>query len=410
MLHPADAKGVEVAEVYKGERLAGSLRRTGPGGTAFTYDPAYLAAGAPPVASTLPARAEPYVTGSGAVPAFFAGLLPEGARLRAVIAAVKTSPDDELSLLLAVASDAVGDVSIVAGGSPATDIARGDAPADPNTVSFRELFERSVDPAGDHLDRAVPGIQEKLSSAVVSFPVAHQTGQSILKLNSPGLPLIVENEAFCLALARHSGFPVPDFEVVHDRDGQSGLLVRRFDRQVAGGRLRRLAQEDACQFLGRWPADKYRVAVDDIATRVAGLASSPQLAVLNLIEQVAFSWMIGNGDLHAKNFSLQWLPEERLVTPTPVYDIVSTLPYPLDQKMALRVEGRDANLQGRFLSRFALRFAIPDTIVRRRLAELIDRVEPRVSDFGAVGFPGEVAEKVTAEMGRRITALKRFQD
>jgi serine/threonine-protein kinase HipA len=409
MLHPADAKSVEAADVYKGERLAGSLRRTGQGGTAFTYNPAYLAAGAPPVASTLPLRPEPYVTGSGAAPAFFAGLLPEGARLRAVIAAVKTSPDDELSLLLAVASDAVGDVGLVAEGSPAPAVAHSDLPADPNAVSFREMFERSVDPAGDHLDRAVPGVQEKLSSAVVWFPVAHQEGPSILKLNSPGLPLIVANEAFCLALARHAGFQVPDFEVVHDRDGQSGLLVRRFDRAVDGGRLRPIAQEDACQFLGRWPADKYRVTVNDVAARVAALASSPQLAVLNLIEQVAFSWMVGNGDLHAKNFSLQWLPNERLVVPTPVYDIVSTLPYPLDQKMALQVDGRDANLQGRLLTRFALRFDIPDTMVRRRLGELIDRVEPRVSDFGAVGFPDEVAERVIAAMERRITALKRFQ-
>ncbi len=410
MLHPADAKGVEVADVYKGDRLAGELRRTGQGGTAFTYDPAYLADGGPPVASTLPLRTEPYPTGSGAVPAFFAGLLPEGARLLAVIAAVKTSPDDELSLLLAVASDTVGDVGIVAGGSPAPALAGGDPPTDPGTVSFREMFARSVDPAGDHLDRAVPGVQEKLSSAVVSFPVAHQAGPSILKLNSPGLPLIVENEAFCLALARHAGFKVPDFKVIHDREGQSGLLVRRFDRAAGDGRLRRIAQEDACQFLGRWPADKYRVTVDDIAARVAALASSPQLAVLNLVEQVAFSWLIGNGDLHAKNFSLQWLPEEHLVVPTPVYDIVSTLPYPLDQKMALRVDSRDANLQGRFLSRFALRFGIPDNIVRRRLGDLIDRVEPRVAGFGAVGFPEEVRLRVTAEMGRRITALKRFQD
>jgi serine/threonine-protein kinase HipA len=407
---PADLKHIEAADVYKGEALAGTLTRLGDGGTAFAYSEQYLVGGGPPAASTLPLRPEPYVTGSGAVPAFFAGLLPEGVRLRAVIAAVKTSADDELSLLLAVAGDAVGDVIVVPAGEPPRPAGGAVNLTDPASALFRELFERSVDPSGAYLDRAVPGVQEKLSNAVVSFPLRRRATPSILKLNTPAYPRVVENEAFFLSLARACGFRVPSFEVIRDRDGHSGLLVERFDRTAREGTLARIAQEDACQFLGKWPADKYRVSVNDIAGRMVELASSPQAAVLDLIDQVAFAWVIGNGDLHAKNFSLQWRRDVRVVAPSPLYDIVSTLPYPVDQHLALRIDGRDDNLQGRFFQDFARRFGVPDALVRRRLGRIIARVSRGLPDIATIGFPADVTEKMTAEIERRLGFLARFAE
>lgn len=109
---------VAVADVYKAGRLAGRLERTGDAGTAFRYDPAYLEVGHPPVAVTLPLTGDPVAAPSGGVPPFFAGLLPEGHRLTVLKDAVKTSLDDELSLLLAVGADAPGDVQIVPSGEP----------------------------------------------------------------------------------------------------------------------------------------------------------------------------------------------------------------------------------------------------------------------------------------------------
>src|SRR4029077_10576223 len=85
-------------------------------GIEFAYQDDYLRSGRPPVATTLPLTDQPVVTSSGAVPPYFAGLLPEGRRLGALRRAVKTSADDELSLLLAVGADAIGDVQVVAAG------------------------------------------------------------------------------------------------------------------------------------------------------------------------------------------------------------------------------------------------------------------------------------------------------
>jgi serine/threonine-protein kinase HipA len=101
-------KFVRSADVYKAGRLAGHLERTERGSVAFSYATDYLVSSGPPVRTTLPLAAEPVETGSGALPAFFSGLLPEGHRLTVLKNAVKTSLGDELSLPLAVGADVPG--------------------------------------------------------------------------------------------------------------------------------------------------------------------------------------------------------------------------------------------------------------------------------------------------------------
>ena len=86
---------VEEAVVRKAGVRAGTLRRDRHG-IVFEYDADY---GGPPVATTLPLSASPLRTPAGAVPPFFAGLLPEGRRLVALRRAIKTSLDDDLSML-----------------------------------------------------------------------------------------------------------------------------------------------------------------------------------------------------------------------------------------------------------------------------------------------------------------------
>lgn len=68
------------ADVYKAGELAAHLSRLETGSVVFSYSSDWIADGGDPVASTLPVTAEDIVTTGGAVPAFFAGLLPEGRR------------------------------------------------------------------------------------------------------------------------------------------------------------------------------------------------------------------------------------------------------------------------------------------------------------------------------------------
>lgn len=214
---------VVVADVYKAGYLAARLRRTN-AGVQFAYLPEYVGSGRPPVATTLGFDVDGLVTPAGAVPPFFAGLLPEGRRLSNLRRAVKTSADDELSLLLAVGRDPVGDVQIAPEGlvpSPAEPLVAVERSFE--EVSFSDLLAEAgmVDPV------AIPGVRAKVSARMISVPVGRATDRWILKIDAPEYPHVVENEAYFLDLAKQLKMPVADAQLVRDRDGRPGLLVRR---------------------------------------------------------------------------------------------------------------------------------------------------------------------------------------
>jgi serine/threonine-protein kinase HipA len=388
----ADLVAVEEGDVYKSGRLAGRLRRDGDD-VVFRYVDDYLAdPGAPAVAMTLPKDAEPVRATAGAVPPFFAGLLPEGARLQAVTAGAHTSADDHLTLLLVVGSDAIGDVQVLPAGAPPADPPPLLDPSQAGTNDFAEVFARATSTDPDQLDRvALPGVQVKVSAAMISAPVGTTAGPAILKLNPDGYPHLVENEHFFLGLAGACGLAVPNHQLLPDRAGRLGLLVERFDRVVVpGGPLRRLAQEDGCQVLGRYPAAKYRLTFQEVAAGLAGAVEvaggSRPLALRRLLETAAFSYVIGNGDLHGKNLSIRQAPSG-LWEATPAYDLVSTQPYlGWQDPMSLPVYGRANRLTRRWWLDAAKRLGLAERAMTRSLDRIVAGCRSGLEELAGIGY------------------------
>jgi serine/threonine-protein kinase HipA len=389
---------VRAADVRKqGHRVATLVRA--PDAVEFAYLPEHVAAGGPAVATSLPVSATPVRTTAGAVPAFFAGLLPEGRRLTSLRRAVKTSADDELSLLLAVGRDTVGDVQVVPAGEPA------DAPEPLVTVrrEWREVrFADLLADAGIVDPVALAGVQDKVSARVLSLPVARAHERYLLKLEPPEFPHLVANEAFFLALAREARLPCVTAEVVHDADGRAGLLVKRFDRVAGPARsVAALACEDGCQVLGRWPADKYALTTEEVVRGLARRCSAEVAAVRALFGQVCFAWLTGNGDLHAKNMSILEDPGGEWQI-APAYDLPATVPYG-DGTLALSVQGRTRGLSRKHLLAFAADVGLP----RAAAVAVLDDVLARTSDLearlraGALPFPQKTLADWSAEIRNR---------
>ena len=219
-----------IADIYKAGVLAARLERHD-GGTRFSYLPAYLASGGPAVASSLPLTADPVLSAAGAAPPYFTGLLPEGRRLNALRRSIKTSVDDELSLLIAAGANPVGDVQIVGHGEK-LDPDEHAVELDPGTpVDFEALLGDSglIDPV------ALAGVQDKLSAGMISMPVASAGRRYILKLNAPEFPHVVENEYVMFRYAARLRIPLSRVQLIRDVAGRPGLLVERFDRCLSPG-------------------------------------------------------------------------------------------------------------------------------------------------------------------------------
>jgi serine/threonine-protein kinase HipA len=321
-----------------------------------------------------------------------------------VTSSTKTSADDQLTLLLAIGADTVGNVGVIpAGSAPAEQSAmfRPDRDTD-----FRAVFDRLIgsvqaDPVG------LAGVQPKVRAAMRSTPTTTTSGPAILKLNPPtGFARLVENEHFFMQIAAACGLRVPKTWLLYDSDQRAALLVERFDRHDNV----RIAQEDACQVTGLYPASKYRIKTE---TAISALADACQrgggsraAAVLELLKTVVFSWLIGNGDLHGKNMSIYG--PKGLWQPSPAYDLLTTQPYSgWRDPMALNLYGRANRLDRAHFLDAAARLGLRDRAAARMIDDVAEAAHGWIDRSAEIGFTPRQTDLLADMLSARITSLQR---
>jgi len=371
----SDPKTLDELKVYRGELFAGLLKRTKKGCT-LELDEAFINnAKYDHFTYNIKKTSLPLHSFGVNLPPFFAGLLPEGLRLKALVKELKTSEDDLFSLLAVIGERSVGDIYVTT---------NSEAPINQSLpklqdLDFYELFNQHLKNGfTSRQNDGLAGVQEKLSASMISFPIriAKKNKTYILKLNPKDKPYLVHNEHQCLLLAKKCGLNVNKSQIVYDKNNNSGLLVERFDRAINKdfASTLKVHQEDACQFLQRYPADKYRISFEDICTGIKNIATAPTIEILKSLQIYIFSYLIGNGDLHAKNISLQTHPENGRIQLTPIYDVICTYIYS-DQKMALKLGGRDINFKRKYFIKFAEQFGINEKSIGQTIDKLISKVE-----------------------------------
>jgi serine/threonine-protein kinase HipA len=95
--------------------------------------------------------------------------------------------------------------------------------------------------------------------------------------------------------------------------------------------------EDFAQVFGQYPNDKDRPrSYASIASVL--WAEAGEDAVAEFVRRLVFSVVIGNADMHLKNWSLLY-PDQRRPVLSPGYDFVATLPYLSNDTLALSFGG-----------------------------------------------------------------------
>ena len=272
------------------------------------------------------------------VPPFFSNLLPEG-HLRTYLAEqAGVKPEREFFLLAALGADLAGAASVTLMTTDGEDI----APHHDNDPQ---------PPADDQVLRfSLAGVQLKFSAVMeaaggLTIPVHGIGGTWIVKMPSTQFRAVPENEYTMLELARAVGIKVPDIRLVPVRDIHGlpedvarmegkALVVRRFDRADGGARIH---MEDFAQIFGLFPDDKYgRRSYANIASVL--WAETDEAHTYEFVRRLVFSVLIGNGDMHLKNWSVLYPDGHRPVL-SPAYDFVATLPYIAGDKLALGFGG-----------------------------------------------------------------------
>ncbi|WP_254872900.1 type II toxin-antitoxin system HipA family toxin [Schaalia sp. Marseille-Q2122] len=392
------------ADVYKAGHLAAHITLTSTGETILGYISGY---DGPPLATTLPVTDTDILTPNGALPAFFTGLLPEGARLERLKQCSKQSLSNELRLLLEVGADVLGDVQVVPHGA---------LPQDVEALVHESLTEMVFADLLTQVDRrALPGVQEKASAAMISIPTrvrkenTTRTPQcpreGIIKLDPPRYLALTANEFQHLQAARKLGIPVAQAELVQDSRGESALFVERFDRVCVEGQIVRIACEDAAQVMGVTPAMKYEVASEDVVEALSELCAGQAAARRNLYLQFLYAWLTGNGDVHAKNLSILRGPTGWEIAP--MYDLPCTLVYG-DDEMALSLQGRKKKLTLDHWRGFADALGLPEKSLPRIFTRALRATS--LVDWERLPFTGSVLHGVQRELASRRWQCERFLD
>jgi serine/threonine-protein kinase HipA len=103
--------------------------------------------------------------------------------------------------------------------------------------------------------------------------------------------------------------------------------------------------EDMCQLTEHLTERKYKSSYEQIAKAIRKYSAAPGLDLTKFWTIVMFSWVVGNSDMHLKNFSL-YAPNETDYILTPAYDLLNTLlVIPEDaEELALTLNGKKSRL------------------------------------------------------------------
>ena len=267
---------------------------------------------------------------------YLSNLLPEG-RLRGYLAArAGVKEVREFFLLWVLGNDLPGAVTVQSAEGE-------DCPFDVD-----EQDETSQSEPKEALRFSLAGVQLKFSaieaaSGGLTIPAQGVGGSWIVKLPSLEFEGVAENEFSMMTLAGLIGMDIPVLRLIEpDTIGNlpdgigpihgKALAIQRFDRRYDGTLVH---IEDFAQIFDVYPENKYRKAsMRNIANVINIEGGNKDIA--EFIRRLTFNTLIGNADMHLKNWSLIY-PDERRAALAPAYDFVSTITYIVDDKAALNV-------------------------------------------------------------------------
>ena len=364
--------------VYLRETIVGALHLDTQRRFVFQYDKNWLESNqAIPLSLQLPLQAEAF--NDDRTRPFFANLLPESGLRRVIAQKLGLSEQNDFALLEAIGGECAGAVSLL------PEDVQPDAHSDYKLLTsgelnrlIEELPNRPMLAGEAGIRLSLAGAQNKLpvyfGDQHISLPIGGASSSHILKPPITGFAHTVENETFCMRMAKQMDLTVPIVQIL--QQAQPLYLINRYDREPdASGGLRRQHQEDFCQALGVPPDAKYEVeggpGLKDCFNLVREHSIQPAADIRLLLDWVIFNYFVGNADAHAKNISLLLTDEGPRLAP--FYDLMSTAVYPqLATRMAMKIgsENRPEWIIERRWRAFSEEIGVNFRLVQKRLNDV----------------------------------------
>lgn len=203
----------------------------------------------------------------------------------------------------------------------------------------------------------VPGVQPKLSLGFIKDVISEKgigrltildalEGLYILKPQNQGYEQMPENEHLTMLLAQLFRIEVVPCTLIRMQSGELCYLTKRIDRNPD---LTKRHMIDFLQILAL--SDKYLGTMEKLGKEIALHSTNTLLDTIRFFELTVFNYVVGNNDMHLKNFSM--LLSDTGWVLSPAYDLVNVkLILPKDkEEMALMLGGKKVNLNKGYFDR-----------------------------------------------------------
>lgn len=264
----------------------------------------------------------------------------------------------------------------------------------------------------------IPGVQKKISLNLTKddsnprLTLMNHPAGFILKPQTKEYPNLPESEYLVMQMAVVTGIKTVPFALVKTPGNESSFayITRRIDRVLnKTNQIEMLAMEDFCQLDGRLTQDKYRGSYELCAKLITKYSIRSGFDLSELFLRIVFSYVIGNSDMHLKNFSLiETSCNSKEYVLADAYDLIpANVIIPKDtEQFALTLNGRKTNIKSNDFYIFAKTIGVPEKSAEKMIRKVVF-MEDEYIFMCADSFISKVMKnRIENLIHNRITVLK----
>ena len=255
---------------------------------------------------------------------------------------------------------------------------------------------------------SIQGVQPKLSVKLRTkeerFEIVDRGGEYILKPQNNFYPELPENEDLTMRLAKWIGIEIPLHGLVYSIDGKFTYFIKRFDRY---GKNKKLSLEDFAQLAGKSRETKYDFSMEKIIPLLDQYCTFPLLEKIKLFRLTLFNYLIGNEDMHLKNYSI--INRDNKIELSPAYDLLNTTiaSKNVKEEIALPISGKKSNLTYKVLIKYwgKDRLQLNENVISKIIVE-IKNAQTKWEELIKISFlSNQMKEKYLNLLNSRRTKL-----
>ncbi|HAQ19481.1 MAG TPA: type II toxin-antitoxin system HipA family toxin [Prolixibacteraceae bacterium] len=255
---------------------------------------------------------------------------------------------------------------------------------------------------------SIQGVQPKLSAILNIkdglFEIVDKGGRYILKPQHHIFPELPQNEDLTMRLAESIGIDIPLHGLIYSKDRSLTYFIRRFDRK---GQKDKVAVEDFAQLAGMSRDTKYNYSMEKLVKLIDDYCTFPAIEKARLFKLVLFNYLVGNEDMHLKNYSV--IIHNGKVELSPAYDLLnSSIVLRGDmEEIALSLNGKKRNLNREILVNYfgKERCNLTDKVIEKILKTIQVELPSWLKLIEISFLSEEMKEKYSRLLQKRINIL-----